>query len=353
VVPLISLIVWKNPTINLAVIEKFNLPAHNFSELMTDTMVMNNENTLQLNIIWFIGFMAWLSYRLILWINFQQQLKQNSIVFNQANKHPSMRQFLKEKKITFYLTSISEAPFVTGLFSEKVYLPDDLFTKYSVIQQNCLIKHELTHLKKKDIWAQVLAEIVLTIFWFNPLMHYAIIAFKEDQEIACDYYVLAQCSKNERYEYGKVLLNSLQIKNYPAVLAFFNYHKKRFTMIEKHSHSNGKKILGLLLSTSFAFLTIAKAPVTHVRSPNFGIKEIRIIDPKTLSTTPKGLTIKNIEPDTNGFKIEGNAQNKSDVAKYMNMIKTLNSHIESNIVLKSLTKNSGIQHFVIIFETTN
>jgi len=344
-IPLFRLLLWEKSTINLQVLKNINHTVNGFSTAISDTINASNVDSYSFFIFWIFGLIVWVSFRIYTLFKFHQSLKQQYQIVHLEDVCEDAVSLFKNIKTTFYLTNSSEAPFITGLIKVKIYLPYNFYEKYSSSQKLCILRHELSHLKRKDLWSQFLAEIVLALFWFNPLMHFAFVAFKQDQEIACDYQVLAHCNNKQRYEYGKLLLNNIQNNNLPAILAFFNFHKKRFTMIEKHNQSTVKKIFGLTLCALITFIALTKAPDSFALGGNTPSKMIYI------DNVPEGLTITKVTSVFKGYKLEGFATKVSAISHYMSLLETTNKHLKTKIDLKSLKTSSEKQNFILVIQS--
>ncbi len=101
-----------------------------------------------------------------------------------------------------------KAPVAFGILWQTVMLPADFETRYSAAEQRLSITHEITHHRRRDLAANMLALIMLALHWFNPLARAAYRAFRTDQEAACDADVLAQTAPQDRHAYGTALLKS-------------------------------------------------------------------------------------------------------------------------------------------------
>ena len=260
IIPLVRFPVWSRTEVPLAILEKIN-----FTDGKILIKVFQNPDKFHLpnyfsyEVFWIMGMVVWAVIRIIGLVKFRKNLKIHSerISLKDLSFLTVMN---KTTKVDFFYTKLPSAPFVTGIIKPQIYLFKESFDKLNTIQQNCIIQHELTHLKRKDLWMQVLAEIVRMIFWFNPIVHIAWQAFRQDQELACDYQVLAKSNNLERYEYGRVLLKGLHAHALPATMAFFNNHKQRFIMLEKHNNSKINNILGITLCTVLLVFALTKAP---------------------------------------------------------------------------------------------
>lgn len=122
------------------------------------------------------------------------------------------------KRLPRIVTSlISSGPFVTGLFRPAVVLPAWFAEDYSRTEARAAIAHELTHVKRGDLWALQASEIFVALMWFNPLAYIARQAFRTDQEAACDADVLRR-GHTSPHAYGSTLVKAVRMQM-PARIA--------------------------------------------------------------------------------------------------------------------------------------
>jgi hypothetical protein len=62
------------------------------------------------------------------------------------------------------------SPFVCGLRNPVIFLPASLLEKLSQIQFKTVFVHEVTHVKRLDIWTNSLQSVLPIIYWWNPLV---------------------------------------------------------------------------------------------------------------------------------------------------------------------------------------
>lgn len=94
------------------------------------------------------------------------------------------------------------SPFVLGLFRPRIYLPPSM-DEESLAH---VVAHERTHISHSDHWIKPLGFLILTVYWFNPLIWLAYILLCRDIELACDEHVVKQMSADEKKAYSKALL---------------------------------------------------------------------------------------------------------------------------------------------------
>ncbi len=276
--PVARCFMWNKPEIPAAIIEKINLPNGDvLLKVFPNPDSFSVPAYIPIDWIWLTGFVLWLIIRILGFCHLQNYLKEKS----QKIELPShLMCFVNSKKpsskLSFCLSEIPSTPFVGGLIKPQIYLPMAFFQKYNEVQQQCIINHELTHLKRKDLWSQIIGELIRAIFWFNPIVHIAWNAFREDQELACDQQVLRHSNDNERYEYGRALVKGLHAHVLPATLAFFSKKKERFIMLEKHKNSIFNNVLGLGLCAAIAIFALTKAPVVLAQQSDRADDEINL-----------------------------------------------------------------------------
>ncbi|ATS87204.1 energy transducer TonB [Xanthomonas citri pv. fuscans] len=98
-------------------------------------------------------------------------------------------------------------PVSVGLWRPRIVLPMDFDTRYSAAERTLILAHERLHLRRGDLYANLLAALLLCIGWCNPLMHLAWRAFRLDQELACDAQVLTRYP-GKRRSYATAILKT-------------------------------------------------------------------------------------------------------------------------------------------------
>ncbi|MFN6972470.1 MAG: TonB family protein [Rheinheimera sp.] len=101
-------------------------------------------------------------------------------------------------------------PHISGILRPQVLLPSDFFHRFTLQQQQLILRHELAHWQRGDLHWNYLALALLAVCWFNPLIWLAYRRYRQDQELACDALVLKNASPQERIAYGYALVSNLQ-----------------------------------------------------------------------------------------------------------------------------------------------
>ncbi|MBQ6067845.1 MAG: hypothetical protein IJK89_13625 [Clostridia bacterium] len=95
------------------------------------------------------------------------------------------------------------SPFVLGVFRPKIYLPPSL----DAAQREMILAHERAHLKRRDHLIKPLAFLLLSVYWFNPVLWVAYALLCRDIELACDERVIRDMDREDRAFYSRTLLD--------------------------------------------------------------------------------------------------------------------------------------------------
>ena len=75
-----------------------------------------------------------------------------------------------------------DSPFILGMFRPRIYMPSGMAEE----QAAYVIAHEQAHLYRHDHWWKPVGFLLLSVYWFNPLIWVAYILLSRDIELACD-----------------------------------------------------------------------------------------------------------------------------------------------------------------------
>ena len=68
----------------------------------------------------------------------------------------------------------------------KIVVPVGLWSELSSDERIAVLHHELSHLRRGDLWKSLAARLILALHWFNPLAWISARRFDESAEWACD-----------------------------------------------------------------------------------------------------------------------------------------------------------------------
>ena len=101
-----------------------------------------------------------------------------------------------------YTCDSIETPFILGILFPRIYIPSGM----DAGQLQYVLAHENAHLKRLDHWWKPLGFLLLTVYWFNPLLWIAYIFLCRDIEQACDEKVITQMDNAGKRAYSEALV---------------------------------------------------------------------------------------------------------------------------------------------------
>lgn len=96
-----------------------------------------------------------------------------------------------------------DTPFVLGLIRPVIYLPESV----SPEDMPYVLAHERAHIRRRDHWWKPLGFVLLSIYWFNPVLWLAYVLLCRDIEAACDERVIRDMAADGRRAYSTALLH--------------------------------------------------------------------------------------------------------------------------------------------------
>ncbi|HEY0086162.1 MAG TPA: M56 family metallopeptidase [Allosphingosinicella sp.] len=149
--------------------------------------------------------------------------------------------------IAAVVSAAVDGPLAMGLLHPRIVLPEDFERRYSPAERRLALAHEVTHHRRRDIWWNLAATLVLAFNWFNPVAWIAHRAFRADQELSCDAAVAASASADERCDYARALVKSASRTGLIAACALngADQLKQRLRMMAGHRVSGWRRAGGL------------------------------------------------------------------------------------------------------------
>lgn len=189
------------------------------------------------------------------------------------------KSILIKRKIYLLQSDMVTSPISFGCRTPYIILPCRTVKDFSDKEIEHIILHELTHIKNRDIWINLLSCIEQLIYWFNPIIWWAFSKMKRDREAYCDWTVLNIYSTNEeRLCYGDTLLQFAREKRNVfayTVNGLFENKTELKHRIEKIADYKKETIFSKILGNSFtiilAFTVILQAPVFAAFAYDFGL----------------------------------------------------------------------------------
>lgn len=93
------------------------------------------------------------------------------------------------RPVTLLRSDRLTTPITWGVVSPVVILPPDA-DEWPEVRRRMVLVHEMAHVRRFDTLTQLLAQLVLACFWFDPLLWVAARSMRAEREYACDNCVL-------------------------------------------------------------------------------------------------------------------------------------------------------------------
>lgn len=141
-------------------------------------------------------------------------------------------------------------PAVTGLFRPTLLLPHE---GYDLNDLRYILRHELCHLKRRDMLFKLVLLAANAMHWFNPVVYLMLRQADEDIELACDSAATDGLDRAERAAYSRTLLAAVQshVRALPATTCFggtVERLKRRITNVLGAQKKRGLGVVALVLA---------------------------------------------------------------------------------------------------------
>ena len=193
----------------------------NTSEINQDLNEVSNGNTNEIawvnskqiklinfiQIVWIAGMIISFLFYLVNFIIFKIKIKEhlekmNSKLFEQIKSELNIK-----RKVNLCKCSLINSPLFVGFVSPIILMP---YTNYADEELKLIYKHELTHFKRMDVWYKLILVIASVVHWFNPLVYLMRRYASKDIEYTCDDIVTKDLSLEQRKEYSRVILKTME-----------------------------------------------------------------------------------------------------------------------------------------------
>ncbi|WP_051493355.1 M56 family metallopeptidase [Paenibacillus sp. FSL R7-269] len=179
------------------------------AESLQPTLALTTSTAYILLGIWAAGaitFAAWQGYA---YRRFTRVLKRNRTMVPENSETAMMLRSIKEElgltcSVKLAFSHVARSPFLAGLWRPAIYLPVESHVN---LDMEMVLRHELVHLKRKDLWIKAALLFARTLHWYNPLVHTVRHELHTWSELTCDQEVVQKMSHADRKRYGGTILN--------------------------------------------------------------------------------------------------------------------------------------------------
>lgn len=217
-----------------------------------------------LSFLWLIGVISYLSYYFINYLIYINRMKKNSYdivedkILDILNKEKKILDI--KGKILLKSSDSINSPMMLGYLRPIIVLDEESLNDESL---HLIVRHELVHFKRHDIWYKFILLCATGVHFFNPLIHQLIKLAERDIELSCDEDVLHYSNIDCREEYCDTILRAIGHKKSGKNLLTTSFYSNKKTLklrfsniLEQTNRKSGKFsfafiMIVLLLSSSF------------------------------------------------------------------------------------------------------
>lgn len=138
------------------------------------------------SVVWLVGIGAMLLYTAVSYLAIHKKVKE-AVPFRE----------------NIWLCDHVDTPFILGVLHPRIYLPSAMGEG----DMEYVIAHEKAHLKRRDHWWKPLGFLLLTVYWFQPILWIAYILLCRDIELACDEKVIRDMGTEHKKPYSDALVH--------------------------------------------------------------------------------------------------------------------------------------------------
>ena len=215
-------------------------------------------------LVWIIGSLIFIFVHLISYSHYKRQVLKNGKMIKETRILSQIFRLKRELHISRTVCVMeydeAESPMIIGFIKPVLVLPKEQYCSEDLF---FILKHELIHLKRGDVYLKLLFVTANAVHWFNPVIW---IMQKEaviDMELSCDERVTQGTSFALRKAYTETLLSMLHKQCVRKTVLSTQFYggkkimKKRFkNILIRNRKKNGISILicAVILSITLGML---------------------------------------------------------------------------------------------------
>lgn len=173
----------------------------------------NNKEITLLDIVafvWMIGSLLFISVHFISYAHYKRQVMKRGRIIDNADIMHQISELKRELHIRYIIQAIeyseTGSPMIIGFLKPILVLPKE---QYCAEELYFILKHELVHLKRGDVYFKLLFVVANALHWFNPFIWLLQKEAVVDMEMSCDERVTKGADYAVRRLYTETLLSLL------------------------------------------------------------------------------------------------------------------------------------------------
>lgn len=167
------------------------------------------------------------------------------------------------RKPAVFRSNVVRTPLTFGVFSPKIVLPEREYDAELLLN---ILRHELMHYHRFDTLYKWVANVILSVHWFNPLSWFIRKELNRACELSCDEMLLRSMTRGEKQSYGNTLLSMAATSALPAGVVATTFAtekrnlKERLVQIMEYKKSGARMLAAVLALVLLAGCGMAAGP---------------------------------------------------------------------------------------------
>jgi beta-lactamase regulating signal transducer with metallopeptidase domain len=204
-------------------------------------------------VLWVGGVIAVLVYQLLMHYRFikavnrwGEKLETEAILLLLQNEQKKTGVI---KDVSVYKCEFISSPLLLGLRQPKILLPD---IELSSDELSMIIRHELIHLRQKDILAKFIILLATALHWYNPIIWLSSKAISLQCEINCDNETMINTNAEQRQQYSETLIGVIRQAKLQTLFATNfscskqNLKNRIFSVMDMRIKTHSFAIIGII-----------------------------------------------------------------------------------------------------------
>jgi len=250
-----------------------------------------------LSTIWLLGALIYFGLFIINYMRFREKIRRTSV-----RPHPGdIKVFVKLRgnaSVGLACNSYIDTPMMIGFPSSCIVIPRLEFVANGLNSElRHILRHELTHYRRRDLLYKWFVVLISSMHWFNPLMILVRREINRTCELSCDEAVIRSLDDDERQGYGETLLAIASNKRFPTGIVTTTMCKGKRELKERLENIMTYKSKSVLTIALSLVLTLLLAGC----SVALGAANVNNQSPSDDASPSPTATINNQTPDHGAF----------------------------------------------------
>ncbi len=237
--------------------------------------------------------------------------------------------------------ALIKSPVLTGFVRPMIILPE---TDYTSDELDMILKHELTHYRRGDLWMKLLFVVSNAVHWFNPLVYILRRAACRDMEYSCDERVIRNTDISFRRSYSTTILRCASGGMRTTFSTYFSENKKNLKKRFSNILSSRKKrgfaicaplaVLAVVCAGIFGFAAEGGEKTNYLFLGDDGRGHIDAI--MCAEVSERGISVTSIPRDAMYINSYVSEASKESAEKILSFIPNLTGHKTDKYVMMNI-----------------